>query len=217
MSSQDTRVDGGVTLRRESIWYVAGAPAHPVERRGHFVAAVWSAFMHSGRLSAFERVGLPLLRAMRGVQGARMVVVRLSASTFDAGETRRLIEQAASIDAMVMVELAGLWSTPALEVLGAIRPAFVRVRHEYTAGAGVLPEQARRLLQLSDCMARTSTPLVAQGPLDGEDEVAARAAGIDLRVVTESGAGDSPWPADESLGVPGAPVVLDFPLRPTGR
>ena len=217
MPSHDTEVDGGVTLRRESIWYVTGATGQPVERRGHFVASVWSAFMHSGRLRTFERFGLPLLRAMRGVQAARMAVVRLSASTFDAGETRRLIEQAASIDAMVMVELAGMWSTPALEVLGAIRPAFVRVRHEYTAGASVLPEQSRRLLQLSDCMARTSTPLVAQGPLEGEDDMAARAAGVDLRVVTESGAGESPWPAAESLGAPAAPVVLAFPLRPTGR
>lgn len=217
MSPQDAGVDGGVTLRRESIWYVAGSTGHPVERRGHFVAAVWSAFMHSGRLRAFERVGIPLLRAMRGVQAARMAVIRLSASTFEAGETRQLIDQAASIDAMVMVELAGMWSAPALEVLGAVRPAFVRVRHEYTSGASVLPEQSRRLLQLSDCMARTSTPLVVQGPLEGEDDAAVRAAGIDLRVVTDSGAGDSPWPAVESLGAPAAPVVLDFPLRPSGR
>jgi hypothetical protein len=217
MPGPDVLEDGGVVLRRESIWYVAGTDGRPHDRRGHFVAAVWSAFVAPGTLRAFERVGIPLLRAMRGLHAARVAVVRLSASTFDAGETRRLIEQAAAVDAMVMVELTGLWSTPALEVLGAIRPAFVRVRQEYTAGASVLPEQSRRLLQLSDCMVRASTPLVAQGPMVREDDAAARAAGIDLRVVTESGAGESPWPAGESLGAPVAPVVLDFPLRPPGR
>lgn len=218
MPRDDAAFDGGLKLRRESLWYVASETRDASERRGRFVAEVWTALVYPGTLATFERLGLPLLQAMRGVRASRMAVVRLTGSTFLAGDTRRLIENAGLIDVTVMVELAGPWSAPALEVLAAIRPAFVRLPLEYTVGASTLPEQARRLSQLSDCMTRASVPLVAQGPLSPDDDAAVRAAGIDLRVITESGGSDDlPWPGGDSLGAVPAPAVLPFPLRPSGR
>lgn len=217
MPRDEAAFAGGLKLRRESIWYVASDTPDEGERRGRFVAEVWTALVYPGTLTTFERLGLPLLQAMRGVRSSRVAVVRLTDATFLAGDTRRLIENAALIDVTVMVELAGPWSAPALEVLAAIRPAFVRLPLEYTAGAATLPEQARRLLQLSDCMTRSSVPLVAQGPLSRDDDAAVRAAGIDLRVITESGGEELVWPDADSLGAVPAPVVLPFPLRPSGR
>lgn len=217
MPQVDDTFDGGLRLRRESLWYVASETPDANERRGRFVAEVWTALVYPGTLTTFERLGLPLLQAMRGVRASRVAVVRLTDATFLAGDTRRLIENAALIDVTVMVELAGPWSAPALEVLAAIRPSFVRIPLEYTAGASTVPEQARRLSQLSDCMMRASVPLVAQGPLAPDDDAAVRAAGIDLRVITESGGEDLAWPEAGSLGAVPAPVVLPFPLRPSGR
>jgi hypothetical protein len=205
--------DAGIAFRRESLWYRRASDVTPLEPRGRFLSGMWSAHVHPADLGHFDRFGLPLLRAMRGSGPGRAVVVRHSGATFDAWSTRHLIEQCLDVETLVMVELSGDWSTAALLVLGVVRPAFVRLRPEYTAGAAVVPEQARRLALLADYMARSSVPLVADGPLSDDDERALLAEGIDLRLVPESSGGGSPWPPLPSLGIPARPVVLDFPVR----
>ena len=203
-----------LTLRRESIWYVGGRASPDADCRGHYVTTLWSVFVEPGTLGAIESAAVPLVRALSRAKGARVVVTRESGATFAAGALREGIDRVSGVDALLMVELAGAWSTPALEVLAMIRPVFVRLSSDFTAGAGVLPEQSRRLTQLVDVMGRAGVPVVAQGPLLPEDDSAARAAGIDLRIMAESGSGLPPWNSREPLGAACAPVVLDFPRRP---
>ncbi len=204
--------DVRVTLRRESLWYQGVSS----DRRGHFVHGCWSVFLHPPTVSACELVALPLLGALRHGVAKPLLVVPATGASFVAGEMRRVIDVAASCETPVAIEVQGSWSLSALQVLAALRPGFVRLGAEYTAGSGVIPEQARRLVQLADCFFRASVPLLAVAPLAAEDEEAVLAAGVDLRVAAESGEPGSPWPA-VSLGAAEGAVVLDFPLRPPGR
>lgn len=211
--------DPRVVLRRESLWCLDGGPyVPPPIGPGLKFGPMWSVFLRPATFAAFEVAAEPLLESLASTSPSRLIVVRLVGATFEPVELRRVVDAAGVTGVPVMAQVVGLWSMPSLQILGAIRPAFIRVADEWLHGIGVLPEQVRRLARLVEHFGAMRIPVVAEG-LDGDDDqAAARSAGIELAIRTDSPVRGDPWAEPETSGsAAGRPVVLDFPLRPPPR
>lgn len=212
-----------VVVRRESLWsYPAptshGRPDITVFPPGRLLASWLTVYGAAGTVQEFEDSTVPVLAALRENKSHVAAGFVVQPESMHLGFLRYCVERCHGLDASSFVELGGMWNSAALEVLGTVRPRYLRVGPEHVHGVHGLPELQQSLTHLSQFSESLGVPLVARGVQSKEERAALRQAGVVLFSVTESGApGTDPLVDLESLGTAAPPTVLTFPLRPLGR
>ncbi|MBC7895699.1 MAG: hypothetical protein H7066_09805 [Cytophagaceae bacterium] len=211
-----------VLVRREAIW--SYPLPYPQERigllyypHGRLLATSSVAYSAARDIAGLEDSVLPVIGALRYSRSHVTAGFMVRGSSFDVPFLRHALERCHGQGIATVVEIAGEWGTSALELLWSLRPNYLRIGPDHVRGVGAVPEQLHSVLRVAAFAERHHVPLIVRGSDTQEERTVLRNAGLQLFLVSESGApGTDPLNGFDSSGSPGAATVLRFPVRSSG-